>query len=211
MEEEKKFGKMNIGEIEGKIRKLSLMSKENQFEMYRYLEYLRMSERYKENPQYKKSSFWQYVQDMFNILQNTYRENVFAFFKFPEHTKQYGVGLITKIQRECGKLKVDTVIAEIKKEAELRKKPFPRNKIDEVILRYRSPDKKKPEKVDWKALYEHERIAHENTKKALKDAMMRIKELNEQIAKLKESAKKLHQIKTFIKEEIPRKQQQVIV
>ncbi len=198
MEETKKNEKYDgiaLVELETKIEKLRIESRESQREMYECLEYLRTSYRYKENTRYKKASFWQYLEDRFNIRQGTFRENVRSFTKFPQYSVEYGVGLVAKIDRICGGIKVDKVISEIKEEATSRKNGVPIDKIESIIQKNRSTKKIKKEITDWKAMYETERQAHDKTKEALKFAMGKIKELNEQVAKLKVTATKWSRIR----------------
>ena len=202
-EKNQKYDGITISELEGKIEKLHILSREHQKEMYECLEYLRMTGRYKENPRYKKSSFWMYLEDRFTIREGSYRGNVRAFTKFPKYTLEYGVGMVSKIDRLCGGMKVDKVISEIQQEATSHKTPLSRDKMESIIQKYRSVKNKK-EKPDWKTMYEHEKAAHETTKEALRFAMKKIKELNEQIEKLKVTAHTVTSIKRiFDKEKYP--------
>jgi hypothetical protein len=197
-QEEKKVTKydgVSITELETKIEKLHILSREHQKEMYECLEYLRTSYRYKENPHYKKSSFWAYLEDRFTIREGTYRENVRAFSKFPTYAIEYGVGMVAKIDRVCGGMKVDKVISEIQHEAAAHKTPMSRKNMETIIEKYRKTPKVKREITDWKAMYEHEKATHDKTKEALRVAMKKINELNEQIEKLKVTAQTVTSIR----------------
>lgn len=199
-----KYDGITISELESKIEKLHILSREHQKEMYECLEYLRMTGRFKENPRYKKSSFWEYLEDRFTIREGTYRENIRAFTKFPEYALEYGVGMVSKIDRVCGGMKVEKVMSEINKEATEHKTPLTRAKIESIIQKHRIAPKIKKKDTDWKAMYEHEKATHEQTKEALRVAMKRIGELNEQIAKLKVTAQTVTSIKRiFDRQNVP--------
>lgn len=190
--------KMDIKEIEIKIEELRLLSRENQKEMYEYLEYLRMTNRYKENALYKKSSFWEYLEDRFTIREATYRGNVRAFTKFPQDAKKFGVGLISKIDKVCGSIKIGDVLSEIHKEINEHKKPISRKKITNIILKHKLSTKTKEKSPNWKMLYENEKAAHERTKEDLKTLMNENKELKEQNEKLKVTAQMTHDIRKIV-------------
>lgn len=201
--EEKKVTKydgIRIEELEAQIEKLHILSREHQKEMYECLEYLRHTGRYKENAHYKKSSFWVYLEDRFTMREGTYRENVRAFIKFPVYTIEYGVGMVAKIDRLCGGMRVDKVISEIQREAAARKTPMTRKNMEIIIQKNRKTPKIKREITDWKAMYEAEKSAHNKTKEALKIAVATVKELNDQIEKLKVTAQKVTRIKRITDE-----------
>jgi len=194
-----KFDGIPLQELETKIETLHIASRELQKEMYEVLEYLRITKRYKENPVYVKSTFWQYLEDRFTIRPGTYRENVFAFTKHPEASVQLGVGLVSKINRLCGNVKAKKVIDEIQKAGESSKKPLPRAKIETVIQKNTDPERlKKREITDWKAMYEAEISAHENTKESLRVAVARVKELEEQVERLKMTASMITSIREIV-------------
>ena len=182
-----KYDALTINDLEGQIEKMFQMSRESQREMYCVLEYLRTSNRFKENPRYKKAAFWEYLEDRFTIRQGTYRENVRAFIKFPEYAIEYGVGMVTKIDRVCGSKKIGKVMDEIKKESAAHKKPLSRANIETIIQKHRTVTIEKTI-TDWKSMYEVEKAAHTFTLAALKEANTTIGELKEQIERLRRTA-----------------------
>jgi hypothetical protein len=193
-----KYDALSIGDLEGKVEKMFTLSRESQREMYEVLEYLRTSGRFKENHRYKKTSFWDYLEDRFTIRQGTYRENVRAFLKFPEYAVEYGVGIVTKIDRVCGSKKIGKVLDEITKEAATRKKSINRAFIEAIIQKHRIAPAITKTITDWRAMYEAERAAHDATKVNLKIAVAKVKELQEQVEKLKETAGVLDRVRVFI-------------
>lgn len=188
------FDALTIFDIEKSVEKNHLLSRESQKEMYVTLEYLRTSNRFKENVRYKKASFWEYLEDRWTIRQGTYRENVRAFTKFPDFAVEYGTGLVTAIEGRCGNLKTAKVIAEIMKEEAAHKKPMNRMSIQAIIDKHAKP---RIEKVitDWKAMFEAERARHETTKNNLKVALAEIDELRGQLARMKSAAEKFNHMR----------------
>jgi len=189
-----KYDVFTITDLESQVEQMFTLSRESQKEMYFVLEYLRTTNRYKENSRYKKSSFWEYIDDRFTIRQGTYRENVRAFVKFSDFAVEYGTGIVTSIVNKCGTAKTKRVITEIQKEEEVHKRPITRVAIQKIIDKHAKP---RIEKVitDWKSMYEVECIRHEATKINLKIALSKIDELQDQVAKLKSTAQKFNQMR----------------
>jgi hypothetical protein len=178
------YDTLSIVELEKRVEQNHLLSREAQKEMYVMLEYLRTSNRYKENPRYKKSSFWEYLEDRWTIRQGTYRENVRAFTKFPDFAVEYGTGLVTAIEGSCGSLNTAKVIAEIMAAEATHKEPMKRMSIQAVIDKHAKP-RITQEKPDWRVMYKDECARHEQTKKALKVAMATVTGLQQQVERLK--------------------------
>lgn len=193
-----KYKDLTINQLESKVESMDELSRQSQKEMYECLEYLRHTNRFKENSRYKKSTFWNYIEDRFTIREATYRNNVFAFLNYSDFAIEYGVGLVNKIAKSCGRIKINKVIDEIKKEEKATKQPIKREKIENIINKNSTP---KIEKTitDWKAMYEAEKSAHEATKQELKKAMGILKEKEEQIGKLKASLNRFKPLYDFFK------------
>lgn len=189
------YDTLSITDLERKVVELSALSRESMREMYTLLEYLRTSSRYKENPSYKKATFWQYIEDIFTIREGTYRENSRAFTKFPEYAVEYGVGIVAKVDRLCGGAKVSKVMDEIKRENLSHKKPLSRSSVENIIQKYRATPRISKTITDWKAMYEAESARHETTKTNLKIALAEIKELHDQVSKLKSAAQKFNDMR----------------
>lgn len=179
------YDSMSVTIIETNVLTMLKLSRESQMEMYEALEYLRMSNRYKEHPGYNKASFWLYLDDIFTIREATYRDNVKAFTKYPAYAVEYGVGLIVKIGKRCGSGNVDDVMSDIKKAQAGRKKPLQRANIEVIVNRHRTGPRK--EHLDWKSMYQTETIAHAATLEKLRTALKTIKRQDEQIVRLKKS------------------------
>jgi len=197
-EKQRLFDKMNITELEREVEDKLRESREFQFQMMEILIYLKTSGRYKENKRYENESFYTYIDDRFNIRKGTYMENQRAFTRYPEETKEYGVGLVAKVLRVCGTTRAKMALEKIEEARDTAKNELKRGKIEAIIDKYRVVPKEKKEKVDWKARYEHECRTHEETKNKLRVAMAKIKEQAEQIDRLKATAKKITDIKSII-------------
>jgi len=185
--EKPEYDKLNIEEIERKIAEFRALSYQMQAKMYECLEYLRTTHRYMENPMYARSTFWEYLEDRWMMRKRAYYDHTRIFAKYPLYADKYGPGLVGRMDRECGPMRVEKVMAAIHQEESERKSPITRTQIGEIIEKYRKTDGDRVERVstDWRAMYEHERIAHEETKDALRFIQKQLREANEQIAKLK--------------------------
>lgn len=192
----KKYDAKSIGDLEASVERSFTLSKEHQREMYVCLEYLKMTSRFRENTRYKKATFWTYLSDRFTIREGTYRENVRAFCNYPDFAVEYGVGLVTHIGNACGSKKIAKVISEITKEEQVRKKPLNRANISGIISKHATVKIEK-KITDWHAMYEHEKLAHETTKQSLKLALAQVKELTEQVEKLKVTAETVTSIRNL--------------
>jgi len=193
--EKNKFDKFSINELETKVEESAKDARDAQKMQIEVLFYIRTSGRYKENKRYEKSSFFKYIDDRFNIRENTYRENERAFIKFPKETREFGVGVVSRVMRDCGSVKSKSVLEKLNTALESSTTILKRAKIDSIIQSNAKPKPIKKESMDWKAMYEREKAAHESTRQSLKVAIAQVKELEEQIAKLKVTAEKVNSIR----------------
>lgn len=191
-----KYDGMSVKEIHEAAIRFHSTARDSHRQFYESLEYLRITRRYKELPGYKKAIFWTYLEDNFALRKATYEENVRAYLKYPEFAVRYGVGLVSKVMRTCGQQKVKPVLDQIVKEQDAKKKPIPRAKIETIINQYKKPVIKR-EVTEWKVMYERECAAHERTRAALKEAMARIHELEEQNERLKRTAETFGEVRAL--------------
>jgi hypothetical protein len=184
------YEKMKIHELEQKAREHIATSKTSIVEATKILRYLEKTSRYKENTRYKNEMFKVYLEDQFGIRYGTYQERVRAL-QFEKEMGSYGVGLVAKIIRTCGNLGANRVFNDVRNLEETKKNPVSREKIDQIIEKHQDPKRMaiiKKDHTDWRAMYQAEANAHEETKMRLREANQRIKELEEQINKLKVTA-----------------------
>lgn len=188
------YDKKSIGEIENGIKSDQLLSLEAKKEMVFALLYLRNTGRYKENPFYKKSSFKNYLLGFFNIRLNTFMEEAAAFTHHEKESLKYGVGLVSKISRQCGAKHEQVVLDEIEKIEKTRKTPIQRDKIDAIIAKY-TPLGKVSAQQSYKTLYQIELKNHEITKQRFFDVTQELKQAKKQIEKLKKTVLELRPLR----------------
>ena len=187
----KQYEKKTISEIEGSIKENNQLSLEARRDAIFALAYLEHSGRYKENPMYRKSNFENYLKGFYNIRINTYMESKRSFMKHEAETIKYGVGLVSKIYRQCGALKEQKVLDDIHATEKGLKAPIKRDKIDAIIQKYAKPTP--PAKPGYKTLYINEMKQHQITKGLYKETLLELKEAMARIEKLKETIFKLRQ------------------
>ena len=180
---EKKYEGKKIGEIEAEIGKNQDLSFDAQKRMTLALSYLRITNRYKENPQYKNSTFETYLKGQFNMRLGTFLEKERAIIRFPEEAKKYGIGLVAKVKRVVGAKKESAVFKEIKESQ--GKLPIKQAKIEAIIQKYAPAKEKKAPAVNWKMKYDLEVLAHMETKTALQTAKAQIEKLKATVLELR--------------------------
>lgn len=191
----KKLDSMKIDYIEKKAKELRDQSRQRDVEFIEILNYLRVTKRYRENPKYAKVSFWVYTEEVFMIREKTYRERSKAYNMYPEYSVKYGVGLVSKIQRKFGAKKdVQKVFGQIDKLKDPR-----RDQIEKVIEK-NMPETKRITKTntDWRAMYEAEKSAHEQTREMLRAAEKENASLRKRIDRLTKAASKYDKVQKII-------------
>ncbi len=200
-----KYSKKTITELES-VAKTNLSNmKEAQIEMISVLYYLKTTSRFKENKRYAKSSWTTYIEEFIGMRSGTFDEHVRAIINYPEEVKKHHIGLVSKISAKCGAAKAPKVFTEINKLIETSHKEGPaiKDKIDKIInANLKTPILTKTHN-DWEGMYKREAMAHNSTKEALADANTKIKELTEQVGKLKDSLLRLNKLKEAAEELFP--------
>lgn len=184
MNRENEFNKMDINTLENMVIEYRDAYRTAQYKMIEILIYLEAKGRFKENKRYATSSFKQYLEDRFVMKFNSYQEMKYAHIKFPQETKEFGVGLVSRVVNQCGRLKAQKVLDKISAKGVALKNEIPIHKINQIIAENALP---KIEKTitDWHAMYEAERVAHDKKKLILREALETINELRGQVQKLK--------------------------
>lgn len=183
-----KYDGKKIDDIETEIKDNKTLSIEARKVAIFALSYLRITGRHKENPTYRKSNFFNYLFDYYNIREHTFREAEKAFLNYPEESVKYGVGLIAKIGRMCSdSVQTRKAIKDIVNADKELKTPIKREKIDSILNKYARPKKDKPQQqvLDYKRLYFKERDDHAATRAELKKAMEQIQKLKKTVSRLK--------------------------
>lgn len=185
MQEELKklYDGKKINEVISTADQFCAASKESRIEFIKTLYYLKFTQRFRELPLYKKSTFDQFLMDRFNTRITTFEKEVRAFARFPEETKDLGAGLIDKIDRKCGSDKTGKVIGEIKKAREKKKNKLSRGDVEKIIQQHALPQKPKPTVVP---ISEIERQL-EAARKENAELNKALAERNEQINRMKKT------------------------
>lgn len=172
-----------IGDIERLIKESRSTSFAAQREATLALSYLKMSGRFKENPQYKKSSFETYLMGQYNMRMGTFIENERAVIHYPKVAERYGIGLVAKVRRKCGAKAESAVFKEIA--ASQGKGPIKQAKIETIIAKHSPAPAVKPPLVDWHAKYEAEATEHAETRRLLVEAKDQIERLKATVVELR--------------------------
>ena len=178
-----KYDGKAIGDIERLIKESRSTSFAAQRDATLALSYLKMSGRFKENPQYQKSSFETYLMGQYNMRMGTFIENERAVTQFPKVAERYGIGLVAKVRRKCGAKAERTVFKEI--EASHGKGPIKQAKIETIINKHSPAPAVKAPHVDWHTKYEAEATEHAETKRLLVEANDQIKRLKATVLELR--------------------------
>jgi hypothetical protein len=150
------------------------LSLENDRKRIQLLYYLERTNRFRENPQYKNATFDVYLRYRHGIRAHTYHERRIAFIAHEKEALTYGPGLVAKVRRECGPLKVSDVFSKIK----------PTNghdKIEKIIQAHAKP---KPDRV----VVEKASKTEIELKKLVADQKNEIAALQDQLGKAKAAA-----------------------
>lgn len=184
MEENSKYNGMGIETLEKLVEDYRAQSRESQRAMIEILIYLESGGRYKENKRYAASTFRQYIEDRFWIKFNSYQEMKYAYMKFPKHSGEYGIGIVSRVVNHCGRIRAKKVLEKIDAKRAALKNEMPIYKINQIIEENANPKIEKSF-TDWRVMYETEKNAHDATKENLKEAIKTIDELRSQVLKLK--------------------------
>jgi len=182
-----KYDSQPIKAIEKEAKTTQVQAKDVYGNFVEILFYLERTQRFKENPLYKKSTFNGYLSFEYGLLYNSYHEKRLAMSNFPEFSKKYTPQLYSAIKKKCGSDKVAGVVKEIEAKDAKLKRPLDRAGIQEIIDKNRKPVKPKAEKPDVKMLQDKVITFQESSKKLEKVVMTK----DEQITKLKATVKRL--------------------
>lgn len=199
MKEKRPFDKMSITELEEAIRAILAAQKNSIIDATKALCYLRSTKRFRENKRYAKERFETYLEDLFGVRMGTFREWTRAL-PFETEARRFGVGLVAKALRQCGPVGAKKALTEVSSLEEVREeKIIPREKIEQIIVKNQEPRRMAAYQAkittDWKAMYQREQAAHDATKMLLSEARARIAELNEQVERLKNTARAFNEVR----------------
>ena len=161
-----KYDNQPIKAIEKEAKTTQGQAKDVYFGFIEILFYLERTQRFKENPLYKKSSFHQYLSFEYGVRFTTYHDTRLALGNFPEFSKKFTPQLVTSIRQKCGAVKLPHIINEIEVKDDGSKKPLTREGIQIIIDKNKKPLKPKSEKPNIKVLQDKVITFQESLKKS---------------------------------------------
>ena len=201
---EEQYQSKTIEELEAMVVARGKEKTDAHIEQIRILEHIRTAHRWRENPRYARESFWTYLSDRFNIRPSTYDKSRLAVLKWPDATREYGVGVIAKIKDHCGAKQTEKVIRELDIAKAKTKNGLKRDKIESIINAHKieksdiqSPQPRKTAAY-WKAQHDQVLADLEKAKATISALMDENRELTAQIEKLKFTAQRYDQIRNVI-------------
>ena len=183
------YKNVSIEKLENRAETQRKNASSNRKEFIEILFYLRQTSRFKENPQYKNSSFSTYLRDKWMMSEFAFDQERVAYIGFPKETEALGPGVVTEAVKKCGGAKkAKVVLDKIVKVDEKLKNGVKREKIQEIIQENIVP--KSPPVITMADLRaEIKRLRHviDNRDRTIKDQRRTIDEQAEQIDRLKEA------------------------
>lgn len=192
--------KKTIQEIEAEATSLQNNYLEQRKEFIKIMMYLDRTNRFRENPQFKKSPFAEYIKDMYNISYHQYYTERLVIEKWPEQAEKYGWGTTARIINNANGKKQEQIFRAVKKKEKEKGEPLHATELDEITKRI-APKKRKKVKQPKPSEQSKKELEKEVTR--LKDDLLALDqykaELEEQVAKLKKTVaernKKISELK----------------
>lgn len=151
-------------------------------EFIKGLYWIQHTEIFRQEPVYRKETFYSYLFDRHHLTEGTYRQEFWAYTHYPEDAEKWGTSLIASIGEKCGRLKVPKVLTQIN-QAQKKKKRFGRDDIQQVINKNLKPKRYETPKLTTsiRAL----RNELDRSRQTIRDQVAKIKQQEQQIDKLK--------------------------
>lgn len=195
----------DIGSIETLIRRYQAESFEARVNSFCCLQYLKRTSRFREDPRYKEATFAEYLESVYGIRYESFRDMRRAIIYHYDEAGAYGVGTITEIMRKCGRGKVKKVIGEI--EAEAKKHGGATHSIIKRMIKKHETAKPtappKPPEADYRTICESLRAS-------LREKDEEIAELKAQIARQVGAIGRLKEKCATLESEIARLQREIV-
>lgn len=138
-----KYKEVPVKDIISAIRDEQAKSFEHMKSMVGKLYFLELSKRYKEDPQYKKSSFEDFIGNAFPpMTYNKYYEMRQVYVNFEEEARSLSPEVVARAYRKCGALNMKKALTEMKNREEKTGKQIPLCAKYDIIEKYERP---KPE------------------------------------------------------------------
>jgi protoporphyrinogen oxidase len=133
----------SINEIEQEAFKYQTNYVEARREFIQIMLYLEQTERFKENPKFKKASFSEYLRDQYGITYHQYYTERIAYGKYSDKVDEYGFGVVNRIVKTIPKEKQPKVFSVLDKKRKSRKTELSPAEVDSVTKSFQKKRKKK--------------------------------------------------------------------
>ncbi len=189
IDEVKQFADKPIDQIMDMARQTLDSYRQSRKEFCRILSYLKRTWRFRELPQYSKSSFEKFLESEFRMTMDRFNQMKIAMEKYENQVILYGQGFVEKTISNHGPDRAALVFKAIEKKQSSRKKPIHQSEMEAISARIKATgaDKARPAtthaaprenpRTDWQYLYDQ--------------AVRKITELECKLAEEKDRGKKL--------------------
>lgn len=166
IDEAQQFADKPIDRIMDMARQTLDSYRQSRKEFCRILSYLKRTWRFRELPQYGKSSFEKFLESEFRMTMERFNQMKIAMEKYENQVVLYGQGFVEKTISNHGPDRAAVVFRAIEKKQSSRKKPMRQSEMDAISARIkaRGADKARPAtthaaprenpRTDWQYLYD---------------------------------------------------------
>lgn len=142
------YDSQTIAAIEDMAKNRQKTSETSRSEFIEMLYYLRHTKRWRENPQYARASFDDYLRGRFMMSESKFDKERQAYICFPEATSKFGAGVVNRAISKIGTVKAGKLLTKLPKNTRL-------DNIDKEVMK-NAPVKKEitfsgPTKPDLQA------------------------------------------------------------
>ena len=139
MRKVKNLENLSLDEIESKALSCQNSYLENREQFIFILNYLKTTNRFRENPRYKDSSFADYLSSKFHTTIGTFDSEKRSFLSFPKEVKRWDIGVVRETLNKVSPLKIPSVFAELDQKQAKSNKPLTLPQIKGTIKKYSRP------------------------------------------------------------------------
>jgi len=184
---EEKLAKMTIAEIETLARGSADSYKKHWKDFLNIMSYIERTRRWRENPDFAKTSFDTYIHDVYGVSYSRYYNDKMVYVRYPEEAGVYGPAPLVYTERRLGKGKIPEIIdkaEKIRKKEKIGIKPAFKKAVEEHSKKHPEDDKYLQKKIKQTQKVCPECLEKDKVIKAL---MKENEELRDQVAKLKDA------------------------
>lgn len=154
-----KYDALPLSEIETTIHALQSSEMDSHRQYIAALSYLEHTGRFKDNATYARADFETYIQEVFNLSPQKFRESKLLYVKFPVEAEKYGVGYVAKAAKVCGTDKLPAIFNALKRE-EVKSNAPVSAKVKDTVLDANARPRPVVTYINWQERYRQ--VAEEN-------------------------------------------------